>query len=945
MAQGIVGRETEIAAAERFLDAAHDGPAALIFEGEAGMGKTTVWQHAVDLAERRSYRLMTCRPAESEAKLSYAAVADLLARTPLDALSMPPPQRHAIDVALLRREAEGPPPDHRAVATAFLSTLTQLAERATVLVAVDDSQWLDKPSAQALEFAVRRLKQQTVGILASVRIADGRVVPLGLDRALTDQRVATVPIGPLSLASIAQIIRAKLDEIPSRSTLVSIHRASRGNPFFALEIARALVRSEQPLVPGEPLPIPGNVRQLISSRIGVLSSATHEILVAAAALSEPNRHLVASITGAQNLDAALIEAEQADVIRIIDGAIEFTHPLLASTVYSAVSAERRRQLHRRAAQVVQDEEERARHIALSANRPDETIATTLDVAARTAIARGAPHAAAELAENALRLTPEGRIEQVRRRRMEAAEYHFRAADWGAARHLLEDVIAATPPGSTHAEALWRLGTVRRYEDDYGAARDFFNLALAEAGGDKRLRAHLERDLAMASIIGGDVPTAAKHARSAVEHAESLGDSVLLSETLLALAFVEFFAGNGLPDDLVQQAESHEDVSTHVAPDLRPNMLIAGLLKWTDDFLGARARFLAEYQRAAESGADNELPFLLWQLVELEVWAGNWELAARYATECHDAAVVNRSQSGLVAALYAVALVRAHQGEAETARQCAEHSLALAQEIGTMAWVAADLQVLGFLELSLENPSAAHGYLGALADVVVASGLGDPGPLRFLPDEIEALVVLGHLDQARSTLEPFEREARRLKRIWGRAAAARCRGLLLAAEGDAEGALRALDRALVEHARLEMPFERGRTLLAKGQVQRRQKKKRAANETLAAAVSLFENLGATLWATRARHELRRIGLRPAAPLDLTTTEQRVAELAAAGLTNREVAAAVFMSPKTVESVLSRVYRKLSIRSRAELGMRLAKRQSSHVLRPNEASQRPGPVSGH
>jgi len=237
-------------------------------------------------------------------------------------------------------------------------------------------------------------------------------------------------------------------------------------------------------------------------------------------------------------------------------------------------------------------------------------------------------------------------------------------------------------------------------------------------------------------------------------------------------------------------------------------------------------------------------------------------------------------------------------------------------------------VLGFLELSIGNPSAAHAQLDGMAGELEDLGIGEPGLYPFVPEEIEALLGLGLFDRANALTEGLERRGGELGRPRLLATGARCRAYLLAATGDLTAALASLEAALRHHARFAVPLELGRTLLAKGQVLRRLKQKRAARETLQEAVQIFERLGAPLWAQRARAELVRVGLRPPAPLDLTPTEERVAALVAAGHTNREVAQALFVSVHTVEDNLRRIYRKLGVRSRTEL-----------------AANRPGPMSGH
>jgi DNA-binding CsgD family transcriptional regulator len=274
-----------------------------------------------------------------------------------------------------------------------------------------------------------------------------------------------------------------------------------------------------------------------------------------------------------------------------------------------------------------------------------------------------------------------------------------------------------------------------------------------------------------------------------------------------------------------------------------------------------------------------------------------------------------------------ALVDAYRGQAEAVRTEAAEALELLRQVGWTVWEPWALWALGVLELSLGNPTATARTLDPLAQLVEATGTGTIMLSRFLPDEIEALVALGELQRAERLVDMVDADGRRTGVAWTLAGAARCRGLLLAAQGETDGALRALDEALTHHASLEMPLELARTLLVCGQIQRRHKRKRAAQDSLAQALELFERSGAALWAKRARQELGRVGLRPHAPQELTAAERRVAELAASGLTNQEVAAAAFLSPKTVEDNLTRIYRKLGIRSRAELGVRLAERNGT------------------
>jgi DNA-binding CsgD family transcriptional regulator len=254
---------------------------------------------------------------------------------------------------------------------------------------------------------------------------------------------------------------------------------------------------------------------------------------------------------------------------------------------------------------------------------------------------------------------------------------------------------------------------------------------------------------------------------------------------------------------------------------------------------------------------------------------------------------------------------------DDARRAATGGLAASEEAGTVTAAALCRSVLGFLALTQGDHHGALAHLVPVREALEAMGLADPGVVRCLPDEIEAHLALGHLDEAEALLDGLTEQATVTGRAWALAAAARCRGLLRAARGDWAGALSDLDRSQKELAALGQPFERARSLLVEGTIRRRARQKRAARDALEAALAVFESLGARLWAERTRGELLRIGGRTATPHDLTATEERVASLVAAGWTNREVATALFMSVKTVESNLRQIYRKLGVASRREL----------------------------
>jgi DNA-binding CsgD family transcriptional regulator len=328
------------------------------------------------------------------------------------------------------------------------------------------------------------------------------------------------------------------------------------------------------------------------------------------------------------------------------------------------------------------------------------------------------------------------------------------------------------------------------------------------------------------------------------------------------------------------------------------------------------------QRATrDSGDESDLAFVLIWLCHLETLSGAFLEATLLAEEAAVQAALTGSEMNRAMALAQRAHVHAHAGEVAEARAAAAEVAASCARLNhwlPMLWVST---ALGLLELSLGDPAAAWAAVRALTEALERQGIGEPGPHRFLPAALEALIALGHVGRAERLLDSFESRAQALDRVWALATAGRCRGLLLAARGDLGGAEEALQRALASHERADdMPFERARTLLVQGQIRRRRRQKRAARESLEQALALFEELDTPLWAERAREELVRLAPRRE-PGTLTPAERRVVALAAAGHSNKQIAAELFVSVHTVELHLSHAYTKLGVHSRTELANRI------------------------
>ena len=912
----MVGRDVEIAAVERFLDRVAETGGALVVDGEAGIGKTTIWREALARAAPRPFRVLVARPAEAEAALSYAALADLVAAAYDDVRDgLPLPQQRALDIALLSGESDGPA-DARTTAVAFLGVLEALAKESPVIVAIDDVQWLDRASERALEFAVRRLPPG-VNVLATRRSDGASDAPLGLRHAFPDEWVETVVLGPLSAAALHHLIRDELGAAPSRPILVRIASASGGNPFYALEIARALARQGEEPTRGDHLPIPDNLQELVTARMRELAPAGREAALVAAALSRPTVPTVVAALGPEHEgEAAIVETEEAGIIVAEHGRIRFAHPLLASAVYAAAPHERRRQLHRKLAGVVADPEERARHLAESALEADSSIAAQIEQAAGSAARRGAQDAAAQLYGAAARLTPQERHDDAAKRMLGEAAALFAAGDPGGARVVAEAALARATADTVRAETYLLLAEIAWVERPGQPQIDYLERALGLAGADGRLRGRIHAKLSEAWLI--DQRSALEHLEAAAALLDEDEDPALLAQVLINKLFFEAQIGLEAPRPLLERAVRLEErAGSNEQRSRMPLMWYS----WVDDLEAARARHAFEDRWYRDRGEDGWRAERLGHLAYAELNAGNSEAAERMIEE----SCATLEQMGLQIGPWGMvwrirAAVDLHRGRIDRAR---ETLLTLAEDserAGHDFFAAVAHGTLGSVELAAADAEAADRAFVAFRHHLDKIGaVAALGP-RTEADHVEALVELGDLERANASLEHLEWRGRTIPRPWITVALPRARALVVASGGDPATALAELAEPDAE-AGARVPCEHGRTLLVKGRLQRRLKQRGAAADTLREALAIFERIGAPIWAEQARRELDRIGLRRA-PDELTASERRVAELAASGMTNREVAQAAFMSPKTVEANLSRVYRKLGIKSRAELGAQMA-----------------------
>jgi DNA-binding CsgD family transcriptional regulator len=914
VAEAIVGREAELGAIERFLRRVPEAAAALLIEGEAGIGKTTVWLEAVRGGHARGFQVLELRPSESEAQLSYVGLADLLDGV-FDATraALPNVQERALAAALLREEADRAA-DPRTTATALVAVLAQLAASGPVLLAIDDVQWLDSASERALSFAARRLPPR-VGLLLTRRVEVPSDVPLGLERAGPDGWVERLVPAPLSLAALHHVIKGRLGWSLPRPLLERLLEASGGNPFFALEIARALGRDAAEHRPGDPLPVPHNVEELVAARLRRLSDTARQASLAAAALSRPTpAAIVDAVALGGDGRGALVEAEEAGVLVSDGGRVRFSHPLLASVVYASASAERRRALHERLAAIVEDPEERARHLALCTTEPDAAIAAQLEDAAQGAATRGAQQAAAELFAASRRLTPPQRVDEAARRALGEASALLAAGDVVGARALAEPV-AATACGSLRGQALYLLGEIG-WISGSKTATESLEAALTAAADDADLAARAYHKL-VNYTVAHDPARAIGYADAAMQSLDPNCHAGALASVVFDRFWATLLLGRGPQRPLFEQWRELEDRAGPEAPK-SPIPLIYFVC--TDEFEAARAGHAVEDAWYRDRGEEGWRAERLAHLAFAELRAGNLQLAESYIEESCSV-IAQLEKPGPWAMPFRLrSFVDACAGRTERARETIVPLLEEAERIGRATWAALLLSALGFVEFVAGDHRAADRAFTRMRELADATGTKDLVPDRSEPMHVESLLALDDRARARLALERLEERGRTFPRLWITATLPRARALVLAADGDFKAAFAALDVLDVETAS-KLPFDLAWTLLVRGRLHRRVKQKRAAADVLGQALELFERLGMPAGIERARAELGRVGLRRA-PDELTASERRVAELVASGLTNREVASAAFMSPKTVQANLTRVYRKLGIRSRAELGARMA-----------------------
>ena len=927
----LVGRVEETAAVRRFTEALAHGPACLVWEGEAGIGKTLLWTATVAEARSAGYRVLASRPTESEADLSFASLTDLLGGV-ADEIHpfLPPPLRRSLDAALLRADADAEALDARALGMAMHAGLVALAVQQPVVVAIDDFQWIDRTTLRVLQFVGRRFEHERIGLMLARRYTGEDRPDAAIEQLLSPQQIEIRQVGPISLGALHRLIEVRRGVSLARPALLHLERASGGNPLLALDIVKALERAGQPMTADMIVPVPATVERLVRQRLDPLPAVTRRLLPAIAALARPETGTIQSLTPARDLTAAMRPAVAAGLLEVDGQRVRFVHPLYRSAVYAAQSPEARREMHRRLAAIVLDPEEAGRHTALGATPPDAAAAARVAATAESLYRGGALDGAAALYEHALRLTEPTDTAAHAERTLALGRILWELGDLEQSRAILLEASRTGIDGRIRAEMLLLEATHVLWSEGATQAIPGYLEALRWAAGVPEVEATVRLRIAYAA--DHDLALAETHAGAAVDLVDGVeGAEDLLASALLLSAELRLLTGDGYDAPAVARGRRllERPPSASRAGTTFDARAVARERSWiihaaTDDLPQARAELEAVRRDDAVRGRDRAGPIMLADLAELCCWLGDLPAARAHADEAGELLTrTGRAPYPEAATLFASALVAEHEGDLERAAQLSADALRLAESLGPAPMTDRISVLRGRIALRLDRWREAIATFAAVEARLDAAGARHALVYRFRGDQIEALLLAGEVAGAEAHLSRFEAGVARIPTPWGLTVAARSRALAAAASGRLHAAEAELDIALEHHTGLPMPVELGRTLVQLGRLRRRQRRKRPATEAFVAARDAFASAGAAGWERTARRELERIGFRSGSLDELTPTEWEVARMAASGMTNRQVADAMVLSPKTIDGALTRVYAKLRIHSRAELGAWIAR----------------------
>ena len=898
----LLGRERERRELDVALaDARLNRSTVLVVAGEVGIGKSMLLADAGERAQAAGMRVLRARGIESEARVPFAGLLELL-RPALSVLErIPEPQREALEGALALRPASAQ--DRFAVGAATLSLLAAYAEGTPVAVIVDDGHWLDASSADALLFAMRRLVADPIAVIVAVRHEEPSFVD--------DARLPTLYVPGLDREAAAILV--------GEAAVDRLYAATGGNPLALLELAPEAARlAELPI--DLPAPIVGRVASGFVRRAAALAVETQRALLVAAASDTGDLLLLERAHPGCVED--LFPAEEAGLVALREGRVEFRHALARSALYGAVPAEEQRAAHRELASALPDHEvdRRAWHLALATVGPDAVASSALEQAGARAYQRSAYAEAAAAYDRAATLS------------VEPARLFANAADAAWLAGQPDRAIALLDHASLNAQDDGLLtirvehlrGQIAARRGPVAEARSMLEAAAVRAADlDPEAAVVMLAEATFLSYYAGDARAMLQTAARATELAAQLGGrSEIFAGLAQGMAFV--FAGDGERGARsIHRAVAQLEESDELRAD--PHLAVWAALGplWLREAEAGRSLFERALELVRSRTALGAMPELLVHMAR--DWATTDEWPSAQAAYGEGIALARETGQGVALAfgLSGLAWLEARQGREADCRAHAAEGRETCIRTGVVANELWTLAALGDLELGLGRPEAAVVHYEEW-DALLRSRRIEDVDLSPAPELAETYLRLGRVEDAVAVAARHEESARIKGQPWALARAARTRGLL-AADGELAAAF---DEALALYEQTPDRYEAARTRLAYGARLRRIGLRVRAREELRTAIETFDALGAEPWSNLARAELEATGetarKRDASMRDrLTPQELQIALLLAGGRTTREAAAAMFLSPKTIEYHLRNVYRKLDVRSRAELSESMAR----------------------
>ncbi|MGP4097859.1 AAA family ATPase [Nonomuraea sp. KM90] len=905
----VLGRDSELSACRLALQAGRT-PLGMLISGEPGAGKTLLCRTVAELAKASGWNVLATTGLRTEVGVPLANLADLLDPAVLGVLDLLPEVQAAALRAALRLAPASRPPEPALIARAAVAAIRALAA-GRLLIVVDDEQWLDPDTRRLLGMAATWLTDSRLGWLVTVRTAHS---DQGLGPVLRHELgpdLLRLDLAGLDEESLATLIGRRFPGFRSSGLIQRIVTLAAGNPYAALELARETAREPK----RGSVRVPTDLSKSLRDRLERLPPPSYAAVQVAALCRRPTRRLLRVLFG-ERADAAVDEALEADILaaRPPDPVLTFTHPLLSEVAQATLTGPALRKLHRRLAAATEDPDEAAGHLAAGAEEPDEELAATVHAAAERMFFSGAPTRAGGLAGAAVSLTPDQRGAPAWRRKLFWLDCLVVAAEWNEAQSLAGSWLADVPV-ELRGEFMARAA---KLEADVEESVRLFTIAADDFRDRPGRAAEVNSDLAVTvGVLLLRLSEGRAHAEKAVRQAPSAGDPVVLRKALGYHGWLSFLSGDPEAGKLLRAAADVPGLADMRIPYQAPELKLALWHVSRGEIEPAMKLMRTVIQVAEHRGARESVAGVWTHLVEAQWRAGMWREAREHATavERHERETGNL-QPGVTA--YEVSLVAASYGEVDRARAVAAEGIVQAEEQNDLAYSLLCRSVLGFLELSLDEPAAALGWLHPLVERLRGMGIVDPGAFPIFGDVIEAYARVGRLDEAEAELRLLQGTAAHLDHPWARITGGRAAAVLHLARRDPVPAAEAATDAAAEARDRGLPLELGRCLLVLGTAQRRGRLRRAAARTLNEATALFVGLGARCWADLAATQQAR--LTHAGDGVLTPAEKRVAELVILGGTNAEIAATMMISVKTVEANLTRIYRKLGVRGRLDLARR-------------------------